>query len=109
MEIKIKNTQLKTEVGLELSKIGISTDVVDLLVTENEIDAEKVLSKVTKFKEILENATKAMLEQKIKDSNFVPSTGANKEMTKEEFNKLEYSEKVKIYNTNKALYEKLSK
>ena len=108
-ERKLNNSQLKNDMLVELAKSNLDTSAVDILVRENDTDAKQALKRLNLFKDAVEKATKAVLEQKMKDSSFVPNAGKTKELTREEFLKLSYSERVKIMTENPALYETLTK
>ena len=51
------------------------------------------------------------MKEKLGNSNYKPpaNNGNIDTITKEQFNKMSYSEKLKLYNTNKELYDELNK
>ena len=63
------------------------------------------------FKELIGNSVQAGIKEKLGNSNYKPpvSTGDVNSITKEQFNKMNYTEKLKLYNTNKELYAELNK
>ena len=63
------------------------------------------------FKEIIGNSVQAGIKEKLGNSNYKPpaSSGDVNSITKEQFNKMNYTEKLKLYNTNKELYDELNK
>ena len=63
------------------------------------------------FKELIGNSVQAGIKEKLGNSNYKPpvSTGDVNSITKEQFNKMNYTEKLKLYNTNKELYDELNK
>ena len=66
---------------------------------------------ITFFKELISNSVQAGIKEKLGNSNYKPpvSTGDVNSITKEQFNKMNYTEKLKLYNTNKELYDELNK
>ena len=63
------------------------------------------------FKELIGNSVQAGIKEKLGNSNYKPvaSSGDVNAITKEQFNKMNYTEKLKLYNTNKELYDELNK
>ena len=63
------------------------------------------------FKELISNSVQAGIKEKLGNSNYKPaaSSGDVNSITKEQFNKMNYTEKLKLYNTNKELYDELNK
>ena len=66
---------------------------------------------ITFFKDLISNSVQAGIKEKLGNSNYKPaaSTGDVNSITKEQFNKMNYTEKLKLYNTNKELYDELNK
>ena len=66
---------------------------------------------ITFFKELIGNSVQAGIKEKLGNSNYKPvaSTGDVNSITKEQFNKMNYTEKLKLYNENKELYDELNK
>ena len=63
------------------------------------------------FKDLIVNSVQAGIKEKLGNSNYKPpvSAGDVNSITKEQFNKMNYTEKLKLYNTNKELYDELNK
>lgn len=63
------------------------------------------------FKDLIVNSVQAGIKEKLGNSNYKPvaSSGDVNSITKEQFNKMNYTEKLKLYNTNKELYDELNK
>lgn len=62
------------------------------------------------LKKALEEAVAEGITEKLKQGGGLPAQGSGGgTFTKEQFGKMSYSEKVSLYNTNKNLYEELSK
>lgn len=106
-----KNAELKKE--NEVLKAGVKIDDVDYVIF-------KVSKTEGDFKENLQNFLKEnpkYLNQENIDSNSTLNMdinlGGNHEnktqITKEEFNKMSYPARLKLYNENKALYDQLVK
>ena len=66
---------------------------------------------ITFFKELINSSVQAGIKEKLGNSNYKPvaSSGDVNAITKEQFNKMNYTEKLKLYNTNKELYDELNK
>ena len=66
---------------------------------------------ITFFKELISNSVQAGIKEKLGNSNYKPAASAGdvNSITKEQFNKMNYTEKLKLYNTNKELYDELNK
>ena len=66
---------------------------------------------ITFFKELIGNSVQAGIKEKLGNSNYKPvaSSGDVNVITKEQFNKMSYTEKLKLYNANKELYDELNK
>ena len=66
---------------------------------------------ITFFKDLIGNSVQAGIKEKLGNSNDKPpvSAGDVNSITKEQFNKMNYTEKLKLYNTNKELYDELNK
>ena len=66
---------------------------------------------ITFFKDLISNSVQAGIKEKLGNSNYKPpvSTGDVNSITKEQFGKMNYTEKLKLYNTNKELYDELNK
>ena len=66
---------------------------------------------ITFFKDLISNSVQAGIKEKLGNSNYKPAASARdvNAITKEQFNKMNYTEKLKLYNTNKELYDELNK
>ena len=66
---------------------------------------------ITFFKELINSSVQSGIKEKLGNSNYKPpvSAGDVNSITKEQFNKMNYTEKLKLYNTNKELYDELNK
>ncbi|EPY6472011.1 hypothetical protein ACWO4B_002682 [Clostridium sporogenes] len=96
-EVQAKERQLKIAETLE--KNGLPKQLSKYL---NIVGANDVESCITEIKETL---NKQLLNSSFKPQNH----NSNKEkISKEDFNKMSYMERQKLYETNKELYNKLS-
>lgn len=92
---------LNANIG-KLKNNGLDTGLAKYIKSDDDI---------TFFKELISNSVQAGIKEKLGNSNYKPpvSTGDVNSITKEQFNKMSYSEKLKLYNTNKELYDELNK
>ncbi|HID0816100.1 hypothetical protein [Clostridium botulinum] len=96
-EIQAKERQLKIAETLENN--GLPKQLSKYL----NIGADDVESCITEIKETL---NKQLLNRSFKPQNH---SNFKEAITKEEFNKMSYMERQKLYETNKELYNKLNK
>lgn len=100
---ELERKELKADAIGVLTEKQLPTQFVDFLLGE---DAEKTLENINSFKEAFDKA----VEEKVKEAlagtppkkNPTPNT-----ITKEQFNQMNYKERVKLYNENPELYKKL--
>ena len=92
---------LNANIG-KLKNNGLDTGLAKYIKSDDDI---------TFFKELISNSVQAGIKEKLGNSNYKPvsSTGDVNAITKEQFNKMNYTEKLKLYNTNKELYDELNK
>ena len=76
----------------------------------NSEDEETINANITIFEDSMKTYIESEVNKRL-SGNGIPSSGteAPKTMTKEQFNCLSYSEKVKLYQENQGLFEELSK
>lgn len=84
-------------------------DIIDSLVLEDE-EKSKQLAKtlVTTFNNKVEAQVKTKMAEQLAQSGAKPQGAESGEITKEEFNKMTYSQQIKLAETNPKLFEKLS-
>ena len=84
----------------KLKESGLNTDLARFIKEDSDIDF---------FKNLINNSVKAEVKNKLGNSSYkVPANNNNlNTITKEQFNKMGYKERLNLYNTNKELYEKL--
>ena len=84
----------------KLKNNGLNTDLAKYIKTDDDIDF---------FKNLINDSVKTQIQQKLGKSSYKPPVVDNNlnTITKEQFNKMGYKERLNLYNTNKELYEKL--
>ena len=84
----------------KLKDNGMNTDLAKYIKTDDDIDF---------FKNLINDSVKAEVKNKLGNSSYRPPVVDNhlSTITKEQFNKMGYKERLKLYNEDKELYEKL--
>ena len=84
----------------KLKQSGLNTDLARFIKEDDDIDF---------FKNLINDSVKTQIQQKLGKSSYKPPVVDNNlnTITKEQFNKMGYKERLSLYNTNKELYEKL--
>ena len=83
----------------KLKEVGLNTDLARFIKEDSDIDF---------FKNLINDSVKTEVKQKLGHSSYKPPVDNNlNTITKEQFNKMGYKERLNLYNTNKELYEKL--
>ena len=84
----------------KLKEVGLNTDLARFIKEDSDIDF---------FKNLINDSVKAEVKNKLGNSSYRPPVVDNNlsTITKEQFNKMGYKERLNLYNTNKELYEKL--
>ena len=102
MELEKTKAELLEANRNKLKDQGLDTSLAKYINSDEDI---------TFFKELISNSVQAGIKEKLGNSNYKPpvSTGDVNSITKEQFNKMNYTEKLKLYNTNKELYDELNK
>lgn len=90
-----------------LSEKGLDASLVDYVV---DTDADTMFERINTLEKTIKRMVDAQVKQRLGGS-VSPKTGSvvNTQMTKEEFGKLGYKERMELYNTDRELYNKLSK
>ena len=96
---KAESLRLETNRN-KLKESGLNTDLARFIKEDSDIDF---------FKNLINNSVKTEIQQKLGKSSYKPPMVDNNlnTITKEQFNKMGYKERLNLYNTNKELYEKL--
>ena len=84
----------------KLKEVGLNTDLARFIKEDSDIDF---------FKNLINDSVKAEVKNKLGHSSYkLPAVDNNlNTITKEQFNKMGYKERLKLYNEDKELYEKL--
>ena len=84
----------------KLKESGLNTDLARFIKEDSDIDF---------FKNLINDSVQAEVKNKLSKSNYkIPAVDNNlSTITKEQFNKMGYKERLKLYNEDKELYEKL--
>jgi len=97
--------KLELQTVKELSAIGLPTDFSKWIVAET---AEEIKTNIDSFKTHWEQALEKAVNEKL--SGTTPKTSTKKDgkvITKEEFKKMNYQDRLQLFNDNKELYEQL--
>ena len=102
MELEKTKAELLEANRNKLKDQGLDTSLAKYINNDDDISF---------FKDLISNSVQAGIKEKLGNSNYKPaaSVGNINAITKEQFNKMNYSEKLKLYNTNKELYDELNK
>ena len=83
----------------KLKESGLNTDLAKYIKEDDDI---------VFFKSLINDSVKTGIQAKLGKSNYKPPVNNSlNTITKEQFNKMGYKERLNLYNTNKELYEKL--
>lgn len=98
-------TQMLNQTMLELQKESLPVNFAEYMVGES---AEKTLEKINAFKDVWQEALQKAVDERLKGKS--PKTGSDSgTLTKEEFNKMGYKERIALMASNPVLYAELSK
>ena len=96
---KAESLRLETNRS-KLKESGLNTDLAKYIKTDDDIDF---------FKNLINDSVKTEVKNKLGNSSYRPPVVDNHSstITKEQFNKMGYKERLKLYNEDKELYTKL--
>lgn len=102
---KYEREKLEFETGKSLMDKGLSPQFASFLAQDN---AETTKANIDAFEKAFNEEVQAAVVDKLKGT--APKAGTDKAaaITQEAFNKMSYTERVKLYNENKETYEKLT-
>lgn len=104
-EQELAKKELKAQAISELHEKKLPTSFVDFLLDE---DGEKTFENINNFKSAFDEAIEQAVNERLKGDP--PKVGTTKgKLTREQFNKMSYSEKAKLYQDNPDLYSQLNK
>ena len=89
-----------------LKEKNIDTDLLAFL---DYTDAETCKASIDKLSKVWDKAIEKAIDDRIKTKTVPKMANNNNTITKEQFNKMGYKQKLELYNKNKDLYDKLSK
>ena len=100
MKAEKEQAELLNANSKKLKEQGLNTDLAKYIKTDDDIDF---------FKNLINDSVKTQIQQKLGKSSYkIPANNDNlNTITKEQFNKMGYKERLKLYNEDKELYEKL--
>ena len=100
MKAEKEQAELLNANSKKLKEQGLNTDLAKYIKTDDDIDF---------FKNLINDSVKTQIQQKLGKSSYkVPANNDSlNTITKEQFNKMGYKERLKLYNDDKELYEKL--
>lgn len=102
MKFEKEQAELLNANANKLKENGLDTGLAKYIKSNEDI---------TFFKDLISNSVQAGIQEKLGDSNYKPptTTGDVNTVTKQEFNKMGYKERLELFNTNKELYDELTK
>lgn len=96
---KAENERIKVNAG-KLKDKNLSTDLAKYINDDADIDF---------FENLINGIVDTKVKEKLGDGAYKPPTGgASDAITQEKFDKMSYNEKVALFNSNRALYDKLT-
>ena len=100
MKAEKEQAELLNANSKKLKEQGLNTDLAKYIKTDDDIDF---------FKNLINDSVKTQIQQKLGKSSYKPPVVDNNlnTITKEQFNKMSYKERLKLYNEDKELYTKL--
>lgn len=102
---EFQRTQLLNQTMLELQKENLPVSFAEYMMDES---AEKIASNISDFKKLWQEELQSAVDERIKSKS--PKAGSTQKttITKDEFKKMSYREKVALYETNPDLYKSLN-
>ena len=102
MKLEKEQAELLNANANKLKENGLDTGLAKYIKSDEDI---------TFFKSLIDNSVQAGIKEKLGNSNYKPptTTGDVNTVTKEQFNKMGYKERLELFNTNKELYDELTK
>lgn len=101
---ELERKELKADAIGVLTEKQLPTQFVDFLLGE---DAEKTLENINSFKEAFDKAVEEKVKETLAGTPPKKNPTQNTQITKEQFNQMNYKERVKLYNENPELYKQL--
>ena len=99
MKAEKEQAELLNANSKKLKEQGLNTDLAKYIKTDDDI---------VFFKSLINDSVQEKVKNKLGKSSYKPPVDNNlNTITKEQFNKMGYKERLKLYNEDKELYEKL--
>ncbi|NFH81729.1 DUF4355 domain-containing protein [Clostridium botulinum] len=96
---KAENERIKANAD-KLKEKGLNTDLARFINSDDDIQF---------FETLITNSVDSKVKEKLGDGAYKPPTGgASDSITQEKFDKMSYNEKVALFNSNRALYDKFT-
>ncbi|MEG1314067.1 MAG: DUF4355 domain-containing protein [Bacilli bacterium] len=107
---KMQKESLRKDLTNKAIKIAtdkkLPVELIDYLIGEDE---EITTKNIEKLESVFGTHVETLVQERLKGSSYTPpSNNINTGITKEDFNKLGYSDRMKIYNENPVLYKELN-
>ncbi|MDY6152668.1 MAG: DUF4355 domain-containing protein [Terrisporobacter sp.] len=99
MEAEKKENERIQQNAIKLKEKGLDEGLAKYIKVDEDVDF---------FEKLINNAVDSKVKEKLGDSAYKPPTSqSGGSLTKEEFDKMSYNEKLKLFRENKELYDKL--
>ncbi|WP_194190323.1 DUF4355 domain-containing protein [Clostridium chrysemydis] len=99
-------TQLLNQTMVELQKESLPVTFAEYMMADT---AEEVIERINSFKKVWQEALQVAVDERIKSKTPKAGTSNNTTITKEDFKKMTYRERVSLYDSNPELYKSLNK
>ena len=97
---KAQNELLKANEA-KLKEVGLTTDLAKYIKDDSDIEF---------FNNLISNTVNDKVKERLNSNSYtVPKIINNTTITKEQFNKMNYNERIQLFNENKELYNELNK
>ena len=104
--LKTTRTLLSNKAKDVASAKGLPIELVEYFIGEDE---EKTLENLSMLEQKWTNALQTSVDKRLAEGGRDLPDGKTKKMTREEFNRLSYNEKMALYEKDKGLFDELSK
>lgn len=106
-EQELNNKQLLSEIQSDLKENELPGAFAESLLSLQ--DNEKIKEQITTLKSAFDEAVKEKVKESLRQDTPKGNTGKATGITKEQFGKMSYSEKVELFNNDIETYNKLAK
>jgi hypothetical protein len=106
MQKEKSRAELSSKYTKVLGEKGLSTDLIDFVLAN---DDDITTANIDKIGGIINACVQSGVKAKFSDNSYVPPTQENSNIiTKEQFKKMNYKERVNLYKENQELYKNLN-